>query len=55
MLEESRNLIIKNFLTLMRECDVGVLKNLMVEKAVFTQKELDNIFEVSFVNTFTCL
>lgn len=47
MLEESKNLIIKNFLTLMKECNVEVLKKLMVEKGVFTQKELDNIFAVS--------
>lgn len=47
MLEESKNLIIKNFLTLMKECDVEVLKKLMVEKAIFTQIELDNIFSVT--------
>lgn len=46
MLEESKNLIIKNFLTLMKECDVEVLKNLMIEKSVFTEKELDDIFSV---------
>lgn len=47
MFEESKNVIIKNFLTLMKDCNVEVLKKLMVENGVFTQKELDNIFSVS--------
>lgn len=51
MYEESKNIIIKNFLTLMKECDVNVLKSLMVEKSVFTQNELDIIFSVTNINT----
>lgn len=47
MHEESKNLIVKNFVTLMKECDVIILKKLMLEKAVFLQNELDNIFSVT--------
>lgn len=46
MLPESKNKIVKNFVTLMKECDVKVLKNRLVND-VFTQKELDKIFSVS--------
>lgn len=46
MLEESKNLIISNFPTLIKECDVEILKKLVVEKAVFTEKELNDIFAV---------
>lgn len=55
MHEESKNVIIKNFLALMKECDVKVLKRLMVERSIFTQKELDNIFSVTNINTFLTL
>lgn len=47
MLPESKNLIIKNFVTLMKECDVNVLRNRLINDNVFTQRDFDKIFSVS--------
>ncbi|KAJ8917870.1 hypothetical protein NQ315_010783 [Exocentrus adspersus] len=44
MLEESKELIIKNFVTLMKECNVDVLKELLVKRGIFTPSEMNNIF-----------
>ncbi|KAJ8975444.1 hypothetical protein NQ317_000691 [Molorchus minor] len=47
MLEESKDIIIKNFLTLMKDCNVDTLKDKMVNKGIFTDTEISNIFSTS--------
>ncbi|XP_018577367.1 caspase-2-like isoform X2 [Anoplophora glabripennis] len=44
MLEENKDLIIKNFLILMKDCNVDVLKQLLVDKGIFSQSEIIQIF-----------
>ncbi|KAG5882451.1 hypothetical protein JTB14_036453 [Gonioctena quinquepunctata] len=47
MREEYKDVIIKHFVTLMKECDVDVLAKLMVNKGVFTEKEKNEIFSTN--------
>nr|XP_023028906.1 caspase-7-like [Leptinotarsa decemlineata] len=44
MLQEYKDVIIRNFVILMKECDVHALAKLMVNKGVFNDKEINNIF-----------
>lgn len=46
MLEQCKDLIIRNFVTLMKECNVEVLQKSMIENGIFTQGELNAIFSV---------
>lgn len=47
MLDHSKDLITKNFLILMKECNVDVLKQTLVNKKIYTQSEITKIFSVS--------
>ncbi|CAG9819270.1 unnamed protein product [Phaedon cochleariae] len=47
MFQESKDLIIKNFVTLMKKCNVDVLVPLMLDKGVFTEKEINEIFSTN--------
>ncbi|KAJ8946903.1 hypothetical protein NQ318_008259 [Aromia moschata] len=47
MLEESKDVIIKNFLAIMKQCNVDALKEIMVNKGVFSTTEMRNMFSSS--------